>query len=160
VAKLVILAAFVLVTASCSDDDGTVDFIDTPGDDAAPVEEGSPISTLVASFEDWPPETPAGEDMVVTVVLTNPGDEPVALDPCPAHSVTVGESSISFNAGPWLLNCEAMPEIGANSSASFEVVIPVPEDSEVGDADYGNSVSWRLLPHGFVGVTLTIGGPL
>lgn len=148
-AKRAILATCaLLLMASCSDDDdGVADFIDTPGDEAEPVEEGSPIASLEASFES-PPVAPAeGDPVVVTVVLTNSSDERVRLDPCPAYRIVVGASSTSFEPGPLLLNCEAVPEIDAQESARFEVVVPVPEE-QAGDATPGNYVLWHLLPVG------------
>jgi hypothetical protein len=152
-AKRAILATCtLLLMASCSDDDdGVADFIDTPGDEAAPVEEGSPIASLEASFES-PPVTPAeGDPLVVTVVLTNASDEPVRLEPCPAYRIVVGESSEFFEPGPLLLNCEAVPAIDAGASERFEIVVPVPDGHE-NEARPGNNVLWHLLPIGAVGV--------
>lgn len=139
------LAAVLLLLVACSADEDPVaaflpDLVVVP-----PVDDSSPITTLEGSIEDVSTGEGPGDLLVFTAVLSNAADEPVRLDPCPAHSVTVGESSETFEDGPWLLNCSEVPEIDANAAGRFQVVVRVPEGFDLD----GTSITWLLVqPHG------------
>lgn len=149
--------AAVLLLAACSgdDEDRVAPFVPAIVEDVPPVDDSSTINSLEASIENVSTSAESGGTLSFTVVLSNPADEPVRLDPCPAHSVTVGESGETFNDGPWLLNCSEVPELGANAARRFGVVVRVPEQFDL----EGTSITWRLVqPHG-VGDTHRLGEP-
>lgn len=97
-------------------------------------------STLRAGIVDPPATVNRGGELRYTVTLTNDGDAPVDLRPCPAYTESLGKVHLSYQ-----LNC-AVPVVPAHGSVSFAMVLPLPEDA-------------LLLPSGSAPMTWGIGFP-
>lgn len=87
-----------------------------------------PESPLEATLVDVPAETPFDGTLRFTVALANPGDSPVALDPCPVYQLSFGESGTAVSLENEL-NCPAGPdEIAPGDELWFAVEMDLPGD--------------------------------
>ncbi len=77
-----------------------------------------------------PSRAQAGQVLGYAVTLQNEGQQPLALDPCPAYTVAVGNGDAVGGAyEQLLLNCDAAPaSIAVGASVRFELQLPVPAD--------------------------------
>lgn len=122
-----------------------VPFVATEELDEPPaIPANSPIRDLDTGLESVPEDMQAGDDLVFVVVLENPTDNDVVLDPCPAYNLNFGESASTVRSGFRLLNCEGGQRVPAGGSLSFEMRIST--TSNVIQPDRHYRLVWRLEP--------------
>jgi hypothetical protein len=142
----------VMLMASCGDDraDGSSGDVvpfseevtyDLDDPELPRIPEESPIYGLNLSLEDVPAAVSLDDDLVFTVVLSNPhGDEDIRLDPCPVYYMAFGESSVSVAPQRLIqLDCGAVPVVPAGESRAFEMRI---EGLEVAGMELDPSTIW------------------
>jgi hypothetical protein len=87
-----------------------------------------PVSPLAVTLADVPEEVPSDGTLAFTVVLTNEGEDPVPLEPCPTYTATFGESGTVVHLDNEL-NCPRAPdEIGPGDELRFAVEVPLPAE--------------------------------
>jgi hypothetical protein len=106
----------------------------------------SPLRALKASVA-GPATGRPGERLAYTVTLTNPGDQPVSLLPCPGYLQEVhseGDSSAPGFSGSQLyrLNCRPADHIQPHGELRFEMVVSVPGELRPGRTVH---VTWRAV---------------
>lgn len=143
IAAAVVVLALVLGWRPLSNGPSSVAFLD----DAATSEQAqtqnltTEQTRLEFDIEELPSTVAAGDDLEFLIVVRNPTDRPIALEPCPIMFSSFGESgTATFEISR--LNCgEAPREIRANASVRFEWSIPIPSGSNFGfHADFVGTV--------------------
>ncbi len=122
--------------------------------------ERRPLPDPEADFDEWPSIAPEqeilratfvrvpkavrlGEDLRYVIALHNASDEDVSLNPCPAYYSAWGESATAYFAFGYL-NCpDAPPEIPADGTVRFEMVLDMPHDLDGLDR-FPGTIIWRL----------------
>ena len=112
-----------------------------------------PASGLTATIA-VPSSVARGSVLRYLVTLTNPTNGAIALNPCPSYTQTMGTSPTTAVHQTLVLNCAAMPTIGAGASVVFEMQFAVPANFPSG----GTKLGWFLeVPNGYgVGATVSI----
>jgi hypothetical protein len=110
---------------------------DRPGCDPATQNTGgffmtfpvSPVdSPLNAELVELPPTAPFAGTIHLIVELSNPGAEPVSLDPCPVYRLAYGESGTVIEINNEL-NCSVAPdEIPAGGRLRFATELDLPSE--------------------------------
>jgi len=108
----------------------------------------SPLDGLTATAA-MPATVTAGTTATYTVTLQNTTNQPVALTPCPSYTEFISPLGTMPGSGAvrYYLNCQAISEIPAGGSVTFDVQMPVP--ATTGDAKFG----WTLQ-----GTSVSTGG--
>lgn len=107
------------------------------------------LPTLTAHI-DSPTKVRAGSTLRYVVVLANPTDTDVALEPCPVYEEFIGGPS-GQTRDVLRLNCTSTHAIRAHTEVSYDMVIRVP--SPGGRAKF----EWSLGPAGpYAGAPLTV----
>ncbi len=102
---------------------------------------------------DLPATAVAGTTLNYTVTLTNTGDQPVNLVPCPVYSEIINTGTV--HSYSYRLNCSTVQSIAAGDSVTYAMRIPVPTGHS-GIAKFGWSIPNSATA--FAGTTLTITG--
>lgn len=105
----------------------------------APTSPPSPgtVGTLQVSIA-VPDTVRRGDRLQFTATLTNPGSEPVALEPCPSYTMTIGYPD-NLPLTYWL-NCSGVKSIAPGSAVTYQMQITVPAGATPGPTKF----SWRL----------------
>jgi hypothetical protein len=111
---------------------------DRPVPGPSPAAPGT-VGTLAARI-DTDPVLRAGTTATFVVVLANPTDVDVALDPCPSYAESIGEG----DSGPFAyrLNCDTVHHVSPHAEVRFEMRLRIP--TTIGRTKFG----WQLLPDG------------
>ena len=91
------------------------------------------------------PKKVRGDAIEFEIVLSNPTDEDVPLDPCPMFMAGWGESGLATHSYSYL-NCDEAPEeIRAGGSVPFAIEIPIADDLIEGEGgSYTGSIVFSL----------------
>ena len=111
-------------------------------------------SSGLAATMTLPAAVGPGQTLEFRVILENPSDEPIALEPCPNHFIELADGPVD-DPDPvfYRLNCEgAGGFVPANEKIVFEMVYEVPDDLTPGtwtliwglDSAYGHAPLLRL----------------
>jgi hypothetical protein len=94
----------------------------------------APRYAALTSVIEAPDTVRAGDTLQYTVVLTNPGPDPVRLDPCPVYQELFYKGLETY-----LLNCSP-GTIGAGTSVRFAMRVQVPAFTPAG----ANRLTWMI----------------
>ncbi|HVF74253.1 MAG TPA: hypothetical protein VM938_04330 [Acidimicrobiales bacterium] len=114
----------------------------------APPPMPSPARSLGAEI--WlPPTAMPGEVLYFRVMLRNPTEVAIVLDPCPAFVIELGQNSVGGRRGvsrvdAYALNCTPVEAIDPGKTAEFRMEAEIPPETLPGDL----RVSWRLAGPG------------
>jgi hypothetical protein len=104
-----------------------------------------PTSKLRATIARVPDSVTPGDQVSYAVRLSNPTSTPISLDGCPSYQE--GIKGVPSSVRTYQLNCDPVGRIGAHSSVSFAMQLPLPDRLTSGSA----VLDWKLqVPTGSV----------
>jgi hypothetical protein len=105
-----------------------------PIEPAEPPDPAPPPWSVMTTSVQAPSVAAAGETLEYFVIVRNPTDQAVPLDPCPVYVQRLWSGDATLADGRFLLNCPAAPAIPAGGSVTFEMLLNVPQDAPAGPA--------------------------
>lgn len=109
-----------------------------------------PLTTLRATVA-VPASAGPGSTMTYTVTLANPTTTAVPLTPYPVYSEMVNANGVKTGA-TYQLNCDGLSQIAPGKSATFQMMLSIPDTAPQGVAKLG----WSISNGAAVGAPVTI----